>query len=356
MLSVFYDNPVASIKELVVAADAAKDRLNANGGINGRPLQIDVCNNMADPNTSAACARQAVSNHDVATVASAYLYPTPFPILDKAGIPSIGGYGLQLADYTDKLSFPLHAGVFGYTYESAAQIAATGAKHIATIVCDLAVCKDNNTSFVAALKAKGLSVEKSVAAPSGAPDYSSQVGQIIGGNIDAVKLIGGGGDQEKEIKTLRQLGYKGNIFIADQIYQGLLDSMGGNLNNIYVAGEIDLPTDPKTTNPEIKAFQAAMKKSDSSQPIDPGALTAWTAVTLFSKVAATIKGPITSSSVLSAFENLKTPVALGTTCDYSVVGKTPPAAFPRMFNTCTIAEKVVNGQTVQYGQSANPFQ
>src|SRR5262249_1903279 len=47
--------------------DAAKieiSELNATGGINGRPVDAEYCNDKGDANDAGACARQAVSNND----------------------------------------------------------------------------------------------------------------------------------------------------------------------------------------------------------------------------------------------------------------------------------------------------
>ncbi|UAB98864.1 ABC transporter substrate-binding protein [Dactylosporangium vinaceum] len=47
--------------ELVDGANAGLARVNANGGINGRPLELTVCKTGNDPNTADNCARQAQS-------------------------------------------------------------------------------------------------------------------------------------------------------------------------------------------------------------------------------------------------------------------------------------------------------
>ena len=52
----------------VSAVRAGVRGINARGGIGGRQVVQDVCNGNANPNTTAACARQLVSDGVTTTV------------------------------------------------------------------------------------------------------------------------------------------------------------------------------------------------------------------------------------------------------------------------------------------------
>src|SRR5690242_13348750 len=54
-----YDTDTINFKAALDVAEGAKVALNNAGGINGHEVQVIPCNEGADPNKAAACARQA---------------------------------------------------------------------------------------------------------------------------------------------------------------------------------------------------------------------------------------------------------------------------------------------------------
>jgi ABC-type branched-subunit amino acid transport system substrate-binding protein len=85
--------------------------INANGGLNGRNLEILTCNDHNDSVGAAKCARRAADENVVAVVGSysqfgdSYLAP-----LEGAGIPYIGGYGVTNDEFTGSMSYPVNGG------------------------------------------------------------------------------------------------------------------------------------------------------------------------------------------------------------------------------------------------------
>ncbi|MCW3063732.1 MAG: lipoprotein, partial [Solirubrobacterales bacterium] len=74
-----------------ISAKAYEKWINAHGGIKGHPLQATVCDEHGKPTDAAACARQAVSDGDVAVVGSfSFLGTNIMPALIKANIPNFG--------------------------------------------------------------------------------------------------------------------------------------------------------------------------------------------------------------------------------------------------------------------------
>ncbi|CAL9531816.1 ABC transporter substrate-binding protein [Streptomyces sp. enrichment culture] len=85
--------------------------VNAQGGINGRPLNVLTCNDRNDTVAAARCARRAVQENAVAVVGSYSVHADSFlPTLEGAGIPYIGGYGITNDEFTSPLSFPVNGG------------------------------------------------------------------------------------------------------------------------------------------------------------------------------------------------------------------------------------------------------
>ena len=96
----------------VAAFNAAVRDVNAHGGVHGRPIVVDNCDDRYDPNQSQACARKLVSDGVIATVANVSGFSmVEAPILDEAGIPQVGSEALSQEDLTLPTAFPLDGGI-----------------------------------------------------------------------------------------------------------------------------------------------------------------------------------------------------------------------------------------------------
>ena len=103
-------NPSFSAPEAATAAEAYVKQANASGGINGHPIDLQVCDSDLNPNKETGCFQQAVTDHDVAVVGSFLLFGTGMKLLQAAGIPFVGGNGTTIAEYTNPVSFPADSG------------------------------------------------------------------------------------------------------------------------------------------------------------------------------------------------------------------------------------------------------
>ncbi|WP_031036984.1 ABC transporter substrate-binding protein [Streptomyces sp. NRRL F-5650] len=92
-------------------AQAYARRLNADGGIGGRKIDVLTCNDHNNSVAAAKCARRAVKENVVAVVGSYSQHADAFfPVLEGARIPYIGGYGLTNTEFTSPLSYPVNGG------------------------------------------------------------------------------------------------------------------------------------------------------------------------------------------------------------------------------------------------------
>src|SRR5205823_5089651 len=62
---------------------------------------------------------------------------------------------------------------------------------------------------------------------------------------------------------------------------------------------------PNDTTPEIQEFRAAMARYEPGQPADFIALWGWTRAKVFTQIAQTVQGPVTSESLVKAYEQAK---------------------------------------------------
>ncbi len=109
-----YDTDTLNAKGVLDVAQGAVVQINNSGGLGGHELKLITCNDSADPNKAADCARQAVDQHVAALVGGFTANGDAImPILEQAGIPWFGPPGISSAELSSKDSYPLTSGVLG---------------------------------------------------------------------------------------------------------------------------------------------------------------------------------------------------------------------------------------------------
>lgn len=109
-----YDTDTLNVKAILDIAQGAVVSINNSGGIGGHELQLITCNEGADPNKAAACARQAV-DEGVAAMVGGFTAngDAIMPILEDAGIPWFAPPGISAAELSSEDSYPITSGVLG---------------------------------------------------------------------------------------------------------------------------------------------------------------------------------------------------------------------------------------------------
>lgn len=131
------DTAAINVPEVITAAEAASITINNAGGINGHKVELISCNDGNDPNTASECARQAVDEGVTAVIGGFTTNGTAIvPILEKAGIPWIGGPGLAAEELTSKVSFPLISGAPAFAAIGARTVA-DGCESTAMVLYDV---------------------------------------------------------------------------------------------------------------------------------------------------------------------------------------------------------------------------
>ena len=99
----------------VDGVQAGVKAINDAGGINGRQLELTVCDNAGDPNRDATCARDAVTDEWVAVVGGfdPYAPAQTLPVLEAANIPYVGYLQGTPIEYQSPVSFPVEIGTVG---------------------------------------------------------------------------------------------------------------------------------------------------------------------------------------------------------------------------------------------------
>ncbi|MER7771364.1 ABC transporter substrate-binding protein [Kitasatospora sp. NPDC096140] len=339
---------------MTALASAIGQDVNIKGGLNGRRLRVITCNEHNSVDGARACAQQAVDAKVVAVIGSYSQWGEAFmPVLERAGIPLIGGYGLSQPEFSSPLSYPVDGGMPALIAGSGRQLVDAGCKSVALVRPDTPA-GDNLIGYLGtALRPAGLRL-LDVKAPEQSSDYTQVARKAIGkdepGNCITSALTAE--PTGNLLDSYRRLNPK-NTRIASvigSVQQSVVDSTGGDsgpLSGAYVTSWYP-PESAKIWDGLRAVVRADTTGGSTIDVSDPGVQTTWVAYEVFRTVAQKLSEagkPVTPKSItglLDAGEGIDTgitpPLNWGTT------SMLPSTASPRLVNTWVTYQVVRNGR------------
>jgi branched-chain amino acid transport system substrate-binding protein len=305
-----------NIPQISDAANAAANAINAAGGIQGRPLQVDECNSKLDPNAAADCARQGTSGDYAAIVGTLTSNDGSIvPIAESADVPLVGIIPTTQASYGSPDSFPISGGSSVRAIAMAKAVTAAGAKKVSILYIDVAAAAAFVPVLEGGVTSNGATLGKSVGVPAGTPDMSSYVANALSDDVDGVILFTTAPDAVKMVQAIRNSGGE-NVHIAFAVSNAddLVQALGADADGLITATPNRQTSE--TTYPGVKQYVDEMEASNFSPANNEYAINAWASVHLFAQVASTLTD-ITPQTVKTAME----------TATYDNGGLTPPIDF-----------------------------
>jgi ABC-type branched-subunit amino acid transport system substrate-binding protein len=256
-------------------AQAGADALNAAGGLNGHKIDLIACNDQAEENIAAACARQAVSDKVIAVVGTLTLYgPAVLPILAAAGIPDVAPYPITPIEATSPYSFPFEGGNTIEGRAVAQMIAMLKIKQVSQIVLNNAPSEEQASDIKTALGKRGISVSKVVSVSTTTTDMSPVVATATAGNVGAIAYSAEPNQIAPTITAARQQGTKAPlVFTASVLTPDVIQPLGSAADGTYACGSF--PPLTATSVPGVSEFIADMSKYQPGKQLDDFGLNAW---------------------------------------------------------------------------------
>lgn len=340
-------------------ADARVARINAEGGIGTakNKVEIEYCLTNLDPNAAAACARKAADDPSVIAVAGAVTAggTAAYPILQDAGIPSIGPVVLGLAEGTSPVSFPVQAGLVGSMGgQVTILVDKADAKKVSVIVVDTPAADIAVTLTKQILASRGLELAARIPVPVGKADVSAEVAKANQSG-DSVVLATDTNTALAVIKSAAQLAptlkiaTTGNVTGPDN-----LKALGSAANGVYVA--MWYATDDMG-GPGNAAYLADLESIGKADISDQLAKNSWLAFDLLDKAAASLPKVDRASllAALNATSSFKTG-GLTPDLDFTTPGTLLNGAQPRIVNSTMVYAQVKDGKTVAISKGfVKPF-
>lgn len=328
--------------EAAAGVRAAVARINAEGGLNGRPLRVTVCDDKNDANEATKCARKAAREGVVATVGNTSNFgDVVMPVLEQAGIVSIGHNPIMPRDFASPAAYPLQPGAPGMLSGAAKMLADQGVKRIRLAAVDSPAGALGEPFVRAGLKGTDSELVGMTLVPLGAPDYSIYA-QAIFQDADGV-VLGMNADQAaRTITALRQADPDKPIAVTmAALPPATIQQLGAAAEGVLVA----TPFRPMTAGGDSMAhFMADMRAAAPDAKLNGFSLQGWLAVqTLVAAMADTPADQIDAAAVKARMAGLEDFVVGDAMAPLTTtVEQSPP--FNRLFNNTVQFGKVVNGE------------
>jgi ABC-type branched-subunit amino acid transport system substrate-binding protein len=351
-------NPVGGVKAHVKA-------MNANGGVEDasgakHKVKLFVCDTKFDPNEATKCGRDAVDRGAIVAVGTSTNESAQvFPILEEAGIPSIGTVVIDPVGAQSPVSFPITAGA-PPTFMAMPELAvSTGGTTVSYVYVDLGPTSAVTIPlFEQGIQLAGGEKGRFVPTPPDTTDFAPAVAAATADGADTIASFLIGEQQGTFLQTARQQGLKANQLITTSqlLTPDLIDSLGDTANGVKLVST--LPPSTSKGVEGIDLFNKEMAKYSPSVPKTDLLLNGWLSTWIFEQVAAGLD-QVDADALLNALNEEESLDTMGLTPSLDFTKELDNPILPRIFNPTVTFNKVKRGQVVPLKSGppefVNPF-
>ncbi|WP_417564010.1 ABC transporter substrate-binding protein [Microbacterium sp.] len=285
------------------AFDLAVEQVNADGGIDGRPVALKYEDSQSDPKQSVTVAQKFVNDPDVVLVFGDYSSAASIPAspIYTAGKLLQYGFNNSNPDFTAKGSqYQWSSSTTtsdSYTW-TADYIKKQGVDSVGVTYLNTS---DWGIPAYAAFKAEaekiGLKITDAQAVDPTSDDYRPSLTKAVAGHPEAFAHIGYGPDAAKLVTQLRAIGYDGTFYGGqdEQSFDGTPDAAGSVIGAQFIESNPD---------PAVQAFVTAFQKKYPDDA-DVTSFEAGAYDALHVAVAAAKAGGATRAGILKGFGEIK---------------------------------------------------
>lgn len=209
------NTPAGSYPELSQAVMAATTFINEQmGGVNGRPIEVDVCNTQFSAEGSTACGQRYVEEGVPAVLGGIDVFGNAIDTLNENGVPFIGGIPVSTQSVQSPNSFQWSGGSWGATVAFATfATKELGAKKIAIVYGDFGSIAHSAEVGKAVAERAGAEVQL-VPYPIMSTDISSALTAAAASEPDAVFLLASDAGCRAGFDGLASLGLDADLFFV----------------------------------------------------------------------------------------------------------------------------------------------
>lgn len=334
-------------ENIAITAEIAADYINSKGGINGRPLEVVVCDEQFDAAVAATCARQAVEEGVVSVVGSfTYFAEAIVPVIAESDITWFGACcPISPSELSDPHSFNIGNQPM-YAVGEVKRAVEDGCKSINAVIAEGADAIFR-PPMENAMKAYGMTFNDVIIPPTIAQDYSAEVAQATS-NADCMVVV----LSETPFLTWNTALQQADTAIKQYGNQGNLNAISAKGAEEATNGNIISGMYPDISTAPWDEYRAALESNDIDQEANDfnslGGMGTWAAYIGFAQIASAIEGEVTAASFYELASNT-TALDLGgmvPVLDFTKEWTDGIPGYTRLFNRSVVYSKLENGKVV----------
>jgi hypothetical protein len=338
------------IPNAINVGKAYETYINNKGGINGRPLQVETCDDHQVTQDSVNCAREAIKDGVVASVGgTSYFAPNVVPVYEKGSTAWFGAAcNLAIDEFTSPVSYPTGTCSLAIIEGVVAGLSLQGCKHVAFTNYALDIAKTQALLVNNAGKSLGIGGVETVTLPQlSVPDITPYVARTTDNNdcLFAGSLTNPTAFQQwltawKQQGKKQRLGFNAGVVGPDQLSAFAPQLEGAVIAN--TASDISLPI--------WKDYRDATKAANVPAGDNGRAQNTWSALVAFTKIVEGMKGTIDHDTFIEAANKSSDIKMDGLQADLDLSTKFTGLGgkYPRMFNRQIALSVVKDGKIAAY--------
>jgi branched-chain amino acid transport system substrate-binding protein len=311
-ITIGFDNQqlgAVAFPDFGAGAQAARQYINAHGGINGHPLEFDNCYTDGTTSASVTCANKFVQAKVPLVLEGIDLgSDAAVPVLTGAGIPLVGhtAFGPLQSNSPDAFFFGAATGA----YDAVPLVVMARDLHVRSFTYVVGSGPADEAFVTADLTpvARALGLHFSVIYyNASAPDYPSIVAAASSSHPQALFFIGDEPGCTSFVSAVASTGYRGDVFAGS--CSAFVTADASAAEGVFTSTDLYLPGDtqgiPAAKGAQVKLYEAAMERYAPAYVSDAFAQDTFSATMDVASVLRGIKGRISPTSVLSALRSIR---------------------------------------------------
>ena len=284
------------------------ERVNAEGGVNGRSIELRVLDDGYEPDRCRANTDSLIKE-GVFALFGYVGTPTSLaalPLLSAAQVPFVAPFtGAEaLRDPFNRQVFHVRASYYDETALIVNQLTALDLKRIAVLRQNDSYGQAGLDGVSRALAAHGLKPLAVGLVERNSADVAAAVAAIVPAQPDAVVMIGAYKGCAAFIRSARAAGYGGTFYNVSFVgTQALADELGKNATGVVVSQVMPFPF--STTTPIAREYADALRRAGNGDLANYSSIEGYIGARVFVEGLRRAGGNPTRESLLAALESLQ---------------------------------------------------
>ena len=341
---------VSNFPQVVAGAKAAIRAVNAAGGVNGKMLSLDYCNEGNDVNKASQCTRNAVASSDIATIGLYSNFAQQAVLPNLGNLPDLAPEAISPAEVSCAMCFPIDATPVATLGAEGPLGAMSGITTAAMVSYDIPASQTAVAQLTPGFTASHVNVKDDIAVPLTTSDWAPVAQRFKDSGAQAFIPVLPEEQTVAFLQAARQAGITPRILATDgQIQLSDLSTLGSFANGALVVAAFP-PATAAAKIPGVQQWLTELKAEQSSGDADAAAsmadgnsMRAWLAVHIIAEVAKTVSGTVDRAGFTTALKAAKNIDLLGILPNWTPSAPGTVASLAHLNNAYVYFTKVENG-------------